>query len=759
MTRPNTFTSNYDAYGNTQYNRDNWDFKVNYNPTDKLMVWGRYSLSPMDIVALLVLGPVAGGDAFGGGNPGHAGGRVQTTAAGFTYTISPTVLVDGNVGYTRQNIGANGDEQNGDYGTDVLKIPGTNGMGPNYMGVPGFQVTGVANMGNTNTGSPFLFRDNQYTTAINLSKTKGAHNLRFGFEYDKYALNHFQPQGGTFGTARGTFGFDGTLTALKGGAAVNFNGVPANSWAQFLLGDPSRVGKITQFQNPNSLRFSDWAFYARDQWQVTRNLTINYGLRWEYYPIFSHNWYGATRFDTGTLTELIGGEGSVPWDTGATASKKGFAPRLGLAYRLGPKTVIRTGYGITIDPDNMRNQRNAFPSVLNQDFQPANSYQFVTNTGVPIATLRTGIPAPTAPDISGGKITASTVASPTTYLPSTSIAASFPQYMNRGYIQSWNFFLQREFSPTLTAEAGYVGTHAVHQMMAVNINGSAPNTGNAGRQFAPYLTTDLNQYQPFGDLTYNALQTNVKKRFGSSIVGSSLHVLQGHRQLQWRQRRRHHIPRLPGVVCPEQAVGRLRPQTHVPALSRLPVAVRQRAQASQPRRGGVDRRRIPDRRHPQPVQRPAIHPRLRQLDQCRRPGADGVADQSGSPDPGRPRSQYPVFRRHRLHQPGRGNPRHHRQGPASRPGLLQHRREHLAHLHFQKREDQVAVRRRGLQSDQYGVVLHSERHLCGTHVEHRWLRQELRQLQRDQQHRILRAPVAGGRVPAVLTTLRGTTGD
>jgi hypothetical protein len=519
LTRPSSYTSNFDAYGNTEYNRTNWDFKVNYNPNDKLMIWGRYSLSPMDIVALLVLGPVAGGDAFGGGNPGHAGGRVQTTASGFTYTISPTLLVDGNVGYTRQNIGANGDEQNGDYGLNTLKIPGTNGIGPNYMGVPGFQVTGVANIGNTNTGSPFQFRDNQYTTAINLSKMKGAHSLRFGFEYDKYALNHFQPQGGTFGTARGTFGFDGTLTALKGGAAVNFNGVPANSWAQFLLGDPSRVGKITQFQNPNSLRFSDWAVYARDQWQVSRNLTVNYGLRWEYYPIFSHNWYGATRFDTATLTELIGGEGGVPWNTGASASKKGFAPRLGLAYRLGPKTVIRTGYGITIDPDNMRNQRNAFPSVLNQDFQPANSYQFITNTGVPQATLRTGIPAPTAPDISTGKITASNTASPTTYLPSTSIAASFPQYMNRGYIQSWNFFLQREFSPTLTAEAGYVGTHAVHQMMGVNINGSAPNTGNAGRQFAPYLTTDFNQYQPFGDLTYDALQTNVKKRIGSSIIG------------------------------------------------------------------------------------------------------------------------------------------------------------------------------------------------------------------------------------------------
>jgi len=172
---------------------------------------------------------------------------VRTAAAGYTLTLSPTVLVDGSVGYTRQNIGANGDPQDGLYGLDVLKIPGTNGVGPNYFGIPGFQISGIANIGNTNTGSPFQFRDNQYTTAINLSKVKGAHSLRFGFAYDKYALNHFQPQGGTFGTARGTFGFDGSLTALKGGANITN---PVNSFAQFLLGFPSRVGKITQFQNP-----------------------------------------------------------------------------------------------------------------------------------------------------------------------------------------------------------------------------------------------------------------------------------------------------------------------------------------------------------------------------------------------------------------------------------------------------------------------------------------------------------------------------
>ncbi len=519
-----SYYNNTDLYGGTQYNRDNWDFKVNYDPNDKTMVWGRYSLSPMDIVAPMILGPAAG-DAFNGGNPGHAGGRVQSTASGFNYTASPTLLFDGNVGYTRQNIGANGDPQDGAYGTAVLHIPGTNGVGPDYAGIPGFQVAQIANIGNTNTGSPFLFRDNQYTTGINGSKMIHAHSLRFGFQYDHYALNHFQPQGGTFGTARGTFGFDGTLTALKGGAAVN-SGSPSNSWAQFLLGYPSHAGKITQFNDPNALRFSDWNLYIRDQWQVSSRLTINYGLRWEYYPIYSHDHYGAVRFDPATDYILVGGEGGVPWDAGANANKKNFAPRFGAAYRLNERTVIRSGFGITVDPDNMRNQRNGYPAVVNQDYSPLNTYQFISYANVPKSdgstqvSLSDGLPAPTFPDITVGTIKPSTTASPQTYLPSTG-TITFPANFDRGYYESWNFFLQREFSPTLTAEAGYAGTHGVHTMMAVNINGSAPNTGTAGRQLYPYITSDLNMYGPFGSMSYNGLQTRLKKRIGASLIGVS----------------------------------------------------------------------------------------------------------------------------------------------------------------------------------------------------------------------------------------------
>jgi hypothetical protein len=478
----------------------------------------------MDIVAPLVLGP-AGGDAFNGGNPIHAGGRVQVVAAGLTYAFTPTLLLDGNAGYTRQNIGANGDVQDGDYGLNVLKIPGTNGVGPNYAGIPGFQIAGIANIGNTNTGSPFQFRDNQYTGVINVTKIKGAHNMRFGFEYEKFALNHFQPQGGTFGTARGTFGFDGSLASLKGGTAIN-TGSPSNSWAQFLLGFPSETGKVTQFTNPIALRFANWSVYARDQWQVGKNLTIDYGLRWEYYPIYSHDHFGATRFDPSTDNILVGGQGGVPWNTGATANKKDFAPRIGAAYRLNEKTVIRGGFGISVDPDNMRNQRNQYPSIVNQVYQPLNTYQFISYAGVPNSSgaaqvsLADGVPLPNFPTISVGTIKPSSTASLTTYLPSVS-TVTFPANFDRGYYESWNFTVQRDISPTLTAQAAYVGTHGVHLNMGVNINGSAPGTGTAGRQLYPYVTSDMNSYEPFGSMTYEGLQMTMRKRIGSSIIGAS----------------------------------------------------------------------------------------------------------------------------------------------------------------------------------------------------------------------------------------------
>ena len=232
------------------------------------------------------------------------------------------------------------------------------------------------------------------------------------------------------------------------------------------------------------------------------------------------------RFDPSTDNILVGGYGGVPWNTGADANKKNFAPRIGVAYRLNEKTVIRSGYGISVDPDNMRNQRNQYPAIVNQVYQPLNSYQFISYAGVPNSDgatqvgLADGIPLPNFPVISTGVIKPSPTASLTTYLPSVS-TVTFPSNYDRGYYQTWNFFVQREFSPTLTAQVGYVGTHGVKLDEGVNINGSAPGTGTAGRQLYPYVTSDMNEYEPFGFMTYEGLQATVRKRIGASLFGAS----------------------------------------------------------------------------------------------------------------------------------------------------------------------------------------------------------------------------------------------
>ena len=351
------YVNNFVTSGSSPFDRDNVDIKVNQHVSDRLTYFGRYSISPHNIFDPPVFGE-AGGDASLGGQLGYALGRTQIAGGGMTYTVSPTLLFDANLGFTRQRLGAQGTDLGSNFGLDVLKIPGTNGPSSMQSGIPGFQFNGTwSNLGNANTGSPFLFRDNQYVANTNLSWVKGTHAFRFGWDYMNQQINHFQPQGGTFQTARGTFDFNGNATALQNGAPAN----RFNSWAAFLLGLPSRAGKVEQLRDPNSLRIHVYGLYAQDQWQVTRKLTVNLGARWEYYPFPTRDWGGVARFDPADGLVYIGGAGNTPLNTGVDYGHGQIVPRVGVAYRLNDKTVVRSGYGMSVDPRTFINFRDAFP--------------------------------------------------------------------------------------------------------------------------------------------------------------------------------------------------------------------------------------------------------------------------------------------------------------------------------------------------------------------------------------------------------------
>jgi hypothetical protein len=523
--------NNFVGSGTALFNRDNADFKVNYAPSQKSTVFGRYSLSKTFVFDPPLLG-AAIGNATGGGQLGNAPGKIQSVGLGATYAFTPSLLLDWNFGFTRQRLGSTFD-LGSPRGLDQLKIPGTNGAGAPggdsglYNGFPGFTIgvnPGQASqigfsMGNAQPANPFLFRDNQFVSGANLSWIKGKHAWRGGMEWNHAQINHFQPQGGTFQEPRGAFQFNGDVTSLSGSTPVWFN-----SWADFLFGLPSATGKAIALFNPTALRWSQWAWYLRDQWQFTPKLTLTLGVRWELYPFgYSDNGKGLRYFDPNTGNVLIGGYGNIPRDDFIDVGSGQFLPRLGAAYRVTSSTVIRAGYGQSADPNNWRYFRNAYPAVLLINNVPSNAASFIpaasltglngSGLGGGSYSVPSGIVLTPLPDLSTGVIP----------LPQNISTTTSRDPFRRGYINSFNFMVQQQVKG-FVVETGYVGTRAIRPLVNMNTNASAPGGGFAGTPINLDLTQkgvcspcnytgNINALTPFKRNYYDSLQTKVTRRF------------------------------------------------------------------------------------------------------------------------------------------------------------------------------------------------------------------------------------------------------
>jgi hypothetical protein len=506
------FTNNFATAGVAEFNRTNADLKINYDG-GKFTLFGRYSRSPTLIIDPPIFGEVSG-PALNGGQLGTAPGLINVFGIGGTYSFTSNVVLDANIGFTRQRLGAEGFDIVSNFGLDVLRIPGTNGPDHLQGGVPAFQINGGwTNIGNDNTGNPFLFRDNQYVAAANLSWLKGTHSFRFGGDFLNPQLNHFQPQGGAFQTVRGSFGFSGTATRLQGNAASIAESQLFHSWADFLLGLPAQAGKVDQLRNPNSVWWKQYSLYARDHWQIGRSITLTYGLRWELFGVPRKDHTGINLFDPDTGKIFTGGLSGVPFDSGASSGTGQFLPRVGIAYRWNDKTVLRGGYGQSADPRPFQDVRNAFP-IANIWSMQAIRFNGVDNSFIPVTTLRQGlINSSTPPDLTQGIIS----------LPANTGTTTFPKEPSRKEIHSFNFLIERELPWRFVGQVGYVGTRAKGQMGFININAGPPGTGNAGRPLAVRfgLQADINSIQPYGDLTYDSLQAMFTRRWASSLFGAS----------------------------------------------------------------------------------------------------------------------------------------------------------------------------------------------------------------------------------------------
>jgi len=469
--------------------RGNYDFKVDWNRTNSHRIFAKFSTMQAKVCDLTKLGF----DQIGCGNT-----HVYVPTVGHTWTISPTMVLDGSVGMNRQDQTAHGGDFGTNFGSETFGIPGTNGPDPLQSGMPSFN-PGYSALGNNDTWTPLERHETSYTATTNLTRLMGRHEVRVGFDFIRYQLNHWQPELGS--GPRGDFSFSGNITGQPGYTSNLWN-----QYAGFLLGLTSGYGKSIQFETMTG-RENQYATFISDRWNVSSKMTVNAGLRYEYYPLMTRENHGLERLDYSTWTVRIGGLGNVPEDNGIKVSKTLFAPRLGLAYRINDKTVFRTGYGLTYDPIPWsRPMRLSYPSTIG--FTQTAAGTFGSNFAA--FPLSAGIPNIPLPDISTGVIP----------MPrNVQTRTPNPDDVDRGRTQQWNVTVERQLPLDVSVSLAYVGTRTDGGYADINVNYAEAGGGDAGRQlFAQAGTAEIDDWAARTKRRYNALQTAINRPFKNGLL-------------------------------------------------------------------------------------------------------------------------------------------------------------------------------------------------------------------------------------------------
>jgi len=493
--------NNYFTGGPFSFDRQTMDSKVNMNLTDKFTSFVRYSFLDYTTTNAARFGNELGGDPIAGGNVGVGSGLTHSLTVAGTYTVSPTFIVDAYFGYTLMDTKVEQPRLDENVGLDFLGLPGTNGTRRLEGGWPQISISNFSGIGLTNSFMPYTRRDPQFQYVTNFNLTRGNHSVRFGFDFYDQRMDHIQPEfiGGDSFAAAGGFNFNNGQTSQEGAATNEYN-----SFAAFFLGNVFARGKNVQVPDSFQTKTFMSSAYFKDQWQATRKLSLSMGIRWEYLPMPTRPGRGVERYNPDTNMMLICGTGDIPTDCGTKMSKRLFAPRLGVAYRLNDRTVIRAGYGITYDPYNLARPLRVNYPVLIPFYDPS------PNNLLPIGRFEDGIPNIPTADLTQSEIP----------VPGNVNTVFSGNELDRGYIQSWNATVQREIGRNFTFEIGYVATRSVRQLGYVDLNaGQVIGAGNAGRPlFARYgRIATSNLVTPVGTQRYDSMQVRLDRRFANGF--------------------------------------------------------------------------------------------------------------------------------------------------------------------------------------------------------------------------------------------------
>ena len=519
--------NNYADHPITVDNTDTFDVRIDQYLGSKDVTFGRVSYSHE---GRTTPGPFPG---VADGVTAVFGGDLSTNAANAawseTHTFSPTLVNELLLGYNRiHSIIVQ------PFGNDLSNIPAEYGIQgipqiPENGGLPTFNIGNLAQLG-SNTFFPIDKASAVKQVSDNLTKIFKSHTFKFGGQYQSIRFTNTAPP-----DSRGQFAFGGTYTSIPN-IADGSTGI-----AQFLLtptvsGAPGGVNLVGGANTVTASNFAapDYGHgyggaYAQDDWKIGGRLTLNLGVRWDYFGVTQENYGAAANFVPGPPAEYViytsraqrnqaqlstavlaalakDGVQVVQSNTMGVAENTNFAPRLGFAYRATDWVVVRGGYGIfyggfeNIGGDNLGGN---YPFLYTFSFPTPDASHPITYSNGQTATLEEGflgIPL-----------------SPTLVNPTGLLLKGIQYRPTTPYTQGYNLTLQFKAGASQSVSVGYVGSAARHLI-------TNPGSNNVAELLPPAANPQL--YVPYPDLgrgasydategnsQYNALQATFERHY------------------------------------------------------------------------------------------------------------------------------------------------------------------------------------------------------------------------------------------------------
>jgi hypothetical protein len=473
---------------------DKYDAKLDYQINNKMTSFLRFS-QRKDIQ---YYGPSDPGPAGGDGN-GFIHSIQQQAAAGYTWTITPSSLFEARFGFDHV-LGGKAPPYLG--GPDIAAEFGIAGLPATLAGGFPTQVIGSftsPTIGRQSTNPQFQ-NPTSFEPKLNYSIVKGRHSIKMGYEFlaIRTEVLDINP---LYGQLTFSGQYSKPTAALCGCTPpTDANSVNAYDLADFYFGLPSVIAQgndlVTNLrQHVNSL-------YVQDDWRVTPKLTLNLGLRWEYAtPVWDRDnvW---SNFNPATNTLVRATNGGIYNRALVNPDYKDFGPRIGLAYSVMPKTVIRAGYGISYDFFN----------------RTGSAGEGINGPLAIFGTINQG--SPTSP----GFLTAQnafTTGIASNFNPINSNNLYIPANTRWPYIQSWVFSIQREITRDTVLEVAYNGNHSLRLPIIGDWNQAAPNlpgqTLNVQARVPDPSFGPITWVDPAGNNNYNGLSVRLEHRFGHGL--------------------------------------------------------------------------------------------------------------------------------------------------------------------------------------------------------------------------------------------------